>query len=216
MKSSYKFISACYPCKNKGMFLKAFTFFTIFALTLSICVYALRNGDPQGAVLVFASFLFIILVINAVEICYDWGLVEQILQVLQRSGNEHDVEHICKHLEYTKGRRIHCLLRRRPEILLLTGKIFENYAENKNDMNKIEFAGNLIKISVQQDRTLAQIAETENLSEVARKISEKTTFISISRFIAFVRLFFKSLLWLFIVFLSMAIVIGVIRILQII
>ena len=208
----YKIKMTNYPCKNNGIVLQIIAFILASAFMLSMCIYAYGRGQYLGIIVIFALFLLCVLLINTAVIHYDWKTIRQILQVLQNSSSKSDIEHIGEYLEYTKGRRIHYQLRRHPEILLLIGKIYKNYYQDKRLSNDDGIAIDLIKISVEYDSTLKSIAETEDLSILAVKILQKINFAPKSYFIIFLNIFFKIILWMIIAFLIMASIINIINI----
>jgi hypothetical protein len=208
----YKIKTTNYPCENSGMILQAITFVIAFIFMLAMCIFAYRNGEYLGVVIIFVLFLLSILLINIVIIYCDRKIIRQILQILQNSSSKNDVKHIGEYLEYKKGRRIHYQLRLQPEILLLIGKIYKNYYQDKGMVKEYGIAIDLIKISVEYDPTLESIAEIDDLSNFSVNIFEKINFTKRSYFIILLNIFFTIILWMIVVFLIMMSIINIINV----
>ena len=52
----YKIKITNYPCKNSGIVLQAITFVIAFIFMLAMCIYAYKNGEYLGIVIIFVLF----------------------------------------------------------------------------------------------------------------------------------------------------------------
>ena len=127
-----------YPCSNRGIFLKYFTFFTVSVLACSLCIKACLNGRFLLSFIIFSFLSLVAAIYNFSVLRHDFFWIVQVLQHIQKKPNT--IVETWEYLELKKGRLIHFCLRQQPEILLFIAKLLEHYSKTKGDANKLETA----------------------------------------------------------------------------
>lgn len=165
-----KFRETIYPCKNKYNFLYLFMISPLVVLVGLLSIKACVDGHPFFLVILFLISVFIVSIYNFVIIFRDRIYVVKILNAVKMK--QKDASDIWEYLEYRKEGMLHFSIRRRPEVLLLIGKMLEHYSILQKDSKKLVIAHNLINVSVKYNSHLLLLANNSELSFVARKIED--------------------------------------------